>query len=58
MGVGDLVKCTSAIHRPGQTGVIVKAHPPFLPKLVPTYSVLFWDETIETISGAILEVII
>ena len=58
MRVGDLVKCTSVVHRPGQTGVIVKRHPPRGRLLVETFSVLFWDETIEEVAGVILEVLI
>jgi len=58
MKVGDLVKCVSIVHRPGQTGVIVKRHPPRGALLVETFSVLFWDETIEQLADVILEVII
>ena len=57
MGVGNLVQCTSAIHRAGEYGVIVKLHSESLTH-AKTYSVLFWDETIERLAGAILKVII
>ena len=55
MNVGTLIRVKTKLYRHGQTGVIVKVHPPFLPKMVPTYSVLFWDESIETIAGICIE---
>tara|TARA_B100000131_G_scaffold306607_1_gene333878 strand:+ start:688 stop:864 length:177 start_codon:yes stop_codon:yes gene_type:complete len=58
MNVGTLVKVVTTAYRQGQVGVIVKVHPPFLPKLVPTYSVLFWDEKIDEIAGACIEEIL
>ncbi len=57
MNVGDLVRCTSVVHRKGQTGVIVKKHAPRGRFLVETFSVLFWDESIEELAGIILEVL-
>ena len=51
MTVGTLVKVVTTVHRKDQVGVIVKVHPPFPPKLVPMYSVIFWDESIDTIAG-------
>ena len=58
MMVGNLVKCTSSVHRTGEFGMIVKCHPPKGALLVKTYSVLFWDETIEQLAAVCLEVII
>ena len=58
MNVGTLVRVTAELYRYGQTGVIVKVHPPFLQKVVPTYSVLFWDEKIDEIAGACIEEIL
>jgi len=58
MNVGTLVRVTTKLYRYGQTGVVVKVHPAFLPKLVPTYSVLFWDEKIDEIAGACIEEIL
>ena len=55
MTVGTLVRVKTKLYRTGQTGVIVKVHPPFLPKMVTTYSVLFWDECVETIAGICME---
>ncbi len=55
MTVGTLIRVKTKLYRHGQTGVIVKVHPPFLPKMVPTYSILFWDESIETIAGICIE---
>ena len=55
MNVGTLVKVVTAAYRKDQVGVIVKVHPPYPPKLVTMYSILFWDESIDTIAGICIE---
>ena len=55
MNVGTLVRVKTKLYREGEVGVIVKVHPPYLPKLVPMYSILFWDESIESIAGVCIE---
>ena len=55
MNVGTLVKVKTKIYREGQVGVIVKRWPPDFAHLATTYSVLFWDETIDRIAGICIE---
>ena len=55
MTVGTLVRVTSSIYRPGEIGVIVKVIPPHDHVLCTTYSVLFWDEKIDTITNCLEE---
>ncbi len=54
MTVGTLVRVKTKLWREGDIGVIVKISPPegIYDKL---YSVLFWDESIDTVSGVCLE---
>lgn len=62
MNVGTLVRVHSTLWRYGEIGVVVKQWPPEpmqgndgLRRLVPTYSVLFWDEKIDRVAGICLE---
>ena len=55
MNVGTLVRVKTKIYREGQVGVIVKTWPPDFSHLATTYSVLFWDETIDRIAGICIE---
>ena len=62
MNVGTLVRVISSLWRYGEIGVVVKKWPPSpsqddngIRRLVPTYSVLFWDEKIDRIAEVCLE---
>jgi len=57
MNVGTLVRVKTKLWREGDVGVIVRMHPPdgIYDK---RFSVLFWDETIDTVSAVCLEEII
>ena len=55
MTVGTLVRVISSVYRPGEIGVIVKEIPPHGNVLCKTYSVLFWDEKIDTVAPVCLE---
>ena len=55
MKVGMLVRVTSKVYRPGEIGVIVKEIPPHGNVLCKTFSVLFWDEKIDTVTPVCLE---
>ena len=55
MTVGTLVRVISSVYRPGEIGVIVKEIPPHGNVLGKTYSVLFWDEKIDTVTPVCLE---
>ena len=57
MTVGTLVRVISSVYRPGEIGVIVKEIPPHGNVLCTTYSVLFWDEKIDTVTPVCLEAI-
>ena len=57
MTVGTLVRVISKDYRPGEIGVIVKEIPPHHNVLGMTYSVLFWDERIDTVCPASLEAV-
>ena len=55
MTVGTLVRVKTKLYREGQVGVIVKEWPPDFQHLAATYSVLFWDETIDRVAGICIE---
>ena len=55
MKVGMLVRVTSKVYRPGEIGVIVKEIPPHGNVVCTTFSVLFWDEKIDTVTPVCLE---
>ena len=55
MTVGTLVRVKTKAYREGQVGVIVREWPPDYAHLATTYSVLFWDETIDRIAGICIE---
>jgi hypothetical protein len=57
MQVGDLVIIKTIAYRFNQIGVIIKLHSAEKHYLGLTYSVLFWDEQIDRISGVCMEVI-
>ena len=57
MTVGTLVRVISSVYRTGEIGVIVKEIPPHGNVLCKTYSVLFWDEKIDTVTPVCLEAI-
>ena len=57
MTVGTLVRVISKDYRPGEIGVIVKEIPPHQNVLGITYSVLFWDEKIDTVCPGSLEAV-
>ena len=57
MNVGSLVRVKTKVYREGEIGVIVKKHPSTRNR-AETYSVLFWDESIDRISGACIEEIL
>lgn len=54
MNVGTLVRVKTKLWREGDVGVIVKMYPPdgIYDK---RFSVLFWDETIDTVTAVCLE---
>lgn len=54
MNVGTLVRVKTKLWRSGDIGVIVKVTPPN--EVYDTkYSVLFWDEKIDTVTAVCLE---
>ena len=62
MNIGTLVRVKSQLWRHGEIGVVVKQWPPSptqdtdgLSRIVPTYSVLFWDEKIDRVAEICLE---
>ena len=56
MNVGTLVRVKTKLWRLGDIGVIVKVTPP-VGDYDTRYSVLFWDEKIDTVTAVCLEAI-
>ena len=54
MTVGTLVRVKTKLWRDGDIGVIVKMHPA-RGMYAERFSVLFWDEKIDTVTAACLE---
>lgn len=55
MTVGTLVRVKTKVYREGEIGVIVREWPPDFSHPDKTYSVLFWNETIDRIAGICIE---